>query len=154
MIPFLNLYWKQLAIVGAIIGVFLFGYYKGYSHEKTKFDTFKLELAIKSDAQKQQNDKIVTQQKQITTNVAKEYADAIKKLNAYYAAHPTIKWMRNTNASASAVSDFSDTAGSINAETESNIPSASGASPLDCAADVIQLLHLQQWVRDQENANR
>lgn len=153
MIPFLNLYWKQLAIAGAIIGVFSFGYYKGYSNEKAKFDTFKLELAIKSEAQKQQNDKIVQDQKQITTNVAKEYANAITKLNAYYAAHPNIKWLRD-NANTGAMSEISGAPSSVNGETESNILSASGASPLDCAADVLQLLHLQQWVKDQANANR
>lgn len=145
---FLELYWKQIVFAGALIGAFLFG----YSGEKAKFDAFKTELAIRTEAQKIQNDKIVTQQKQITSNVAKEYADAVKKINAYYAAHPTIKWVRNS--SAGAVSDVSNTASSTDAETESNLLSASGASPLDCAADVLQLLHLQQWVRDQENANR
>jgi len=145
---FLELYWKQIVFAGALIGAFLFG----YSYEKGKFDAFKTELAIRTEAQKIQNDKIVIEQKQITSNVAKEYADAVKKINAYYAAHPTIKWVRNS--SAGAVSDVSNTASSTDAETESNLLSASGASPLDCAADVLQLLHLQQWVRDQENANR
>ena len=146
------LYWKQIAVVCAILFAGLLGYYQGYSGEKAKFDAFKTELAIKTEAQNIQNDKIVTQQKQITTNVAKEYADAVKKINAYYAAHPTVKWVRD--ASAGAVPDVSNTASSTNAETESNLFSASGASPLDCAADVLQLLHLQQWVREQENANR
>jgi hypothetical protein len=145
---FLELYWKQIVCAGALIGAFLFG----FLYEKGKFDAFKTELAIRTEAQKIQNDKIVTQQKQITSNVAKEYADAVKKLNAYYTAHPRIKWVRNS--SAGAVSDVSNTASSTDAETESNLLSASGASPLDCAADVLQLLHLQQWVRDQENANR
>ena len=145
---FLELYWKQLVCAGALVGAFLFG----LLYEKGKFDAFKTELAIRTEAQKIQNDKIVTQQKQITTNVAKEYANAVKKLNAYYAAHPNIKWVRDTNSSA--VSDLSNTSSSTNAETESNLLSASGASPLDCAADVLHLLHLQEWVRDQENANR
>ena len=145
---FLELYWKQIVCAGALIGAFLFG----YSYEKGKFDAFKTELAIRAETQKIQNDKIVTQQKQITTNVAKEYANAVKKINAYYAAHPNIKWVRDTNSSA--VSDLSNTTKSVDGKAESNILSTVGASPLDCAADVLQLLHLQQWVRDQENANR
>ena len=153
MIPFLNLYWKQLAIAGAIIGVFSFGYYKGYSNEKAKFDAFKLELAIKSEAQKQQNDKIVQDQKQITTNVAKEYANAITKLNAYYAAHPNIKWLRD-NASAGAMSEVSASTSAAHGEAEISLFDPARANPLDCAADVLQLLYLQQWVKDQANANR
>lgn len=152
MIPFLSLYWKQLAIASAVVILYLSGYYSGYSSQKSKFDAFKQELAIKAEAQKQQNDRIVADQKQITTNVAKEYADAVKKLNAYYAAHP-VKWVRD-NASACAMSEISSSTSSADGETESNLLSASGASPLDCAADVLQLLHLQQWVKDQANANR
>ena len=149
---FLELYWKQIVIASALIGAFLFGYYQGYSGEKGKFDAFKTELAIRTEAQKIQNDKIVTEQKQITSNVTKEYANAVKKLNAYYAAHPNIKWVRDTNSSA--VSDLSNTTKSVDGKAESNILSTVGASPLDCAADVLQLLYLQQWVREQENANR
>jgi hypothetical protein len=149
---FFNLYWKQIVCVGAIMGAFLFGYYSGYSSQKAKFDAFKTELAIKTEAQKIQNDKIVIQQKQTTAKVAKEYANATKKLNAYYAAHPTIKWVRN--ASAGAMSEVSDTTKSINGTTESDVPSTVNVSPLDCASDVLQLLHLQQWVREQENVNR
>lgn len=154
MISIFSLYWKQLAIVGAIIGVFLFGYYKGYAGQKAKFDAFKTELAIKSEYQKQQNDKIVADQKQITTKVAKEYADAVKKLNAYYASHPTIKWVRNNNPNPNTMPNVSDAASSADGETESDLFSSSGANPLDCAADVLLLLHLQQWVKDQANANR
>jgi hypothetical protein len=100
----------------------------------------------------QKNNAIVTEQKQITSNVTKEYANAVKKLNAYYAAHPTIKWVRNTDTRD--VSDISDTTESIDGKTESDVPSTVNASPLDCASDVLQLLHLQEWVRDQENVNR
>lgn len=145
---FLELYWKQIVIASALIGAFLFG----YSYEKGKFDAFKTELAIRTEAQKIQNDKIVIQQKQITSNVTKEYANAVKKLNAYYAAHPNIKWVRDTNSST--VSDLSNTTKSVDGKAESNLLSTVDASPLDCAADVLQLLYLQQWVREQENVNR
>lgn len=145
---FLELYWKQLVCAGALLGAFLFG----FLYEKSNFDAFKLELKIRSEALQQKNNAIVTEQKQITSNVTKEYADAVKKLNAYYAVHPNVKWVRDTNTSA--VSNIPDTTGSTHAETESNALGTVGASPLDCASDVLQLLHLQQWVREQENANR
>jgi hypothetical protein len=148
----LILYWKQIAVACALLGALLVGYYQGYSSEKAKFDAFKLELKVRTEALQQKNNAIVTGQKQITTNVAKEYANAVKKLNAYYAAHPTIKWVRNTDTRD--VSDVSDTTESIDGKTESDVPSTVNVSPLDCASDVLQLLHLQEWVRDQENVNR
>lgn len=148
----LILYWKQIAVACALLGALLVGYYQGYSSEKAKFDAFKLELKVRTEALQQKNNAIVTGQKQITTNVAKEYANAVKKINAYYAAHPTIKWVRDTDTRD--VSDVSDTTESIDGKTESDVPSTVNVSPLDCASDVLQLLHLQEWVRDQENVNR
>jgi hypothetical protein len=148
----LILYWKQIAVACALLGALLVGYYQGYSSEKAKFDAFKLELKVRTEALQQKNNAIVTGHKQITTNVAKEYANAVKKINAYYAAHPTIKWVRNTDTRD--VSDVSDTTESIDGKTESDVPSTVNVSPLDCASDVLQLLHLQEWVRDQENVNR
>ena len=145
---FLELYWKQIVCAGALLGAFLFG----FLYEKSNFDAFKLELKVRSEALQQKNNAIVTEQKQITSNVAKEYANAVKKLNAYYTAHPTIKWVRDT--STGAVSNVSDATKSIDGKTESDILSTVDASSLDCASDVLQLLHLQQWVREQENANR
>jgi hypothetical protein len=148
----LILYWKQIAVACALLGALLVGYYQGYSSEKAKFDAFKLELKVRTEALQQKNNAIVTEQKQITSNVTKEYANAVKKLNAHYAAHPTIKWVRNTDTRD--VSDVSDTTESIDGKTESDVPSTVNVSPLDCASDVLQLLHLQEWVRDQENVNR
>jgi hypothetical protein len=148
----LILYWKQIAVACALLGALLVGYYQGYSSEKAKFDAFKLELKVRTEALQQKNNAIVTGQKQITSNVAKEYANAVKKLNAYYAAYPTIKWVRNTDTRD--VSDISDTPESIDGKTESDVLSTVNASPIDCASDVLQLLHLQEWVRDQENVNR
>ena len=148
----LILYWKQIAVACALLGALLVGYYQGYSSEKAKFDAFKLELKVRTEALQQKNNAIVTEQKQITSTVAKEYANAVKKLNAYYAAHPTIKWVRDTDTRD--VSDVSDTTESIDGKTESDVPSTVNVSPLDCASDVLQLLHLQEWVRDQENVNR
>lgn len=146
------LYWKQIAVACAILFAGLLGYYQGYAGEKAKFDAFKLELKVRTEALQQKNNAIVTEQKQITSTVAKEYANAVKKLNAYYAAHPTIKWVRNTDTRD--VSDVPDTTESIDGKTESDVPSTVNVSPLDCASDVLQLLHLQEWVRDQENVNR
>lgn len=147
----LILYWKQIAVACALLGALLVGYYQGYSSEKAKFDAFKLELKVRTEALQQKNNAIVTGQKQITTNVAKEYANAVKKLNAFYVANP-VKWVRNTDTRD--VSDVPDTTESIDGKTESDVPSTVNVSPLDCASDVLQLLHLQEWVRDQENVNR
>ena len=141
-------YWKQLALVVAVLLVFTFGYYKGYSNQKEKFDAFKLQVEVNAKIQKDKNELLIKKQTQITDNVTKEYADAVKKLNAYYADHPTIMWMPN-NTTSSRVSKVSKPTSKTNGKTESNLPSPTRNATLDCASDVLQLIYLQKWINDQ-----
>ena len=150
--PFLISYWKQIAIALAIIMVYGAGYYKGYSNQKVKFDAFKLEVKLNAELQKKQNELLVKKQEAITTKVAKDYQDAIKKLHVYYGKHPVIKWLPN-GATSSRVSEVSNPTINSNGEAESNQASTTGVTPLDCASDVLQLLHLQRWLNEHINAN-
>ena len=137
-------YWKQLALAFAVLLVFTFGYYKGYSNQKEKFDAFKLQVEVNAKIQKDKNELLVKKQIQITDNVTKEYADAVKKLNAYYAAN-----RMHNNPSSSRVSEISTSTSSVNGKTESNLSSSTGNATLDCASDVLQLLYLQEWIKNQ-----
>ena len=136
-------YWKQIAIGIVIVLVFGTGYYKGYSNQKEKFDAFKLQVEVNAKIQKDKNELLVKKQKQVSENITKEYADAVKKLNTYYANKLL------NNSSISRVSKDSTPTSSVNAKTESDISSSTGNIALDCASDVLQLLYLQEWINNQ-----
>lgn len=135
-------YWKQLAAIALILIIFLFGWYKGYSYEKARFDAFKLQVEVNAKVQQDKNALVLKQQQKISENITKDYSDAIKKLNAHHAA----KRMLNSNPSSSAMSEVSNSSCSTNGETESNLSS----TIRDCSLDVIQLLYLQEWIKDNQ----
>jgi len=141
--PFLMTYWKQIAIGIVIVLVFGTGYYKGYSNQKEKFDAFKLQVEVNAKIQKDKNELLVKKQKQVSENITKEYADAVKRLNTYYAN----RMLKHT--SSSQVSKNSTPTSSVDGKTESDISSTTGNIALDCASDVLQLLYLQEWIKSQ-----
>lgn len=150
--PFLMTYWKQIAIVATFLLSFGFGYYKGYVSQKAEFDLFKMQVKVNADLQREKNEQLLKKQKQISENITKEYADAVKKLNSYYAKHPRIKWMQHTNASTSRMSENTSTTTATDGKTESNLPDTTGNIAIDCASDVLQLLYLQDWIKSQKLA--
>ena len=133
----------------------MYGYHEGYSHEKAAYDAYKYQSeAIAHVAQAHTTD-VVNKQVEITNNVTKEYANAVDKLKIYYANHRPVKWLHDTLPSGGKVSDLSDTSKGANGNSEGDQSIAEGFSTLDvtpemCASDVIQLLELQKWVREQE----
>lgn len=141
--PFLMTYWKQIAIGIVIVLVFGTGYYKGYSNQKEKFDAFKLQVEVNAKIQKDKNELLVKKQKQVSDNITKEYADAVKRLNTYYANKLL------NNSSINRVSKNSTPTSSVDGKTESDIFSTTGNIALDCASDVLQLLYLQEWIKNQ-----
>jgi len=146
ILTFLKVYWKQAAIALTIAIIFAFGYYKGYSSQKREFDAFKLQIEANAKIQQQKNAEIAIKQQKINENITKEYEDAIKMLNSYYAANT--KRLLN-NSTGSRVSKNESATKSVDAKTEVNQINTSGADPLDCASDVLQLLYLQKWIEDQ-----
>jgi hypothetical protein len=142
------MYWKQI-VSGAFIAIILsFAYYKGYSHEKRAYDSYKLQMEALSQQQQIKNADIVKKQQVINKNITKEYSNAVHTLKSYYASHHDIKWLPAISIGGE-VSDLSDTTKRANDTTESNQPSAERVTPLDCADDVLQLLNLQKWVTEQ-----
>lgn len=146
--PFLINYWKPIAAIASIAIIFMFGWYKGYSYEKKAYDAYKSQIEAISKEQERKNAETARKQAEITDNLAKGYADAVKKLNSYYHSNPTVKWLRS-DSDTKTVSKISDTSEAANGKTESNKISTAGVDPLDCASDVLQLLHLQKWIEQQ-----
>jgi hypothetical protein len=135
-------YWKELAGIALILVIFLFGWYKGYSYEKQRFDAFVLQTKVNAKIQQDKNALLVKQQQKVSENLTKEYANAIKKLNTYYAT----KRMSITKTPVSDVPNVSSSSITINGEAESNLSS----TIRDCSLDVVQLLYLQKWIKDSQ----
>lgn len=147
---FLKSYWKPIAIL--LIGLIIFtaGYSRGYSHEKAVYDAYRYQSEALAHVAEAHTSDVVKNQKKITENVTREYANAVDQLKIYYASHPTVKWLHDSLPSGSQVSDLSNTTSAPHGNTTGIKLSADGASPLDCAADVMQLLALQKWIKEQE----
>ena len=140
-----TMYWKQIVIVASTAIIFVFGYYEGYSHEKRAYDTFKSLTEANAHIQEVKNAALVKNQHIISENITKEYAHAVDSLKSYYSNRP-VKWLPISTSSGQ-VSDLSDTTKGANGTAQSIEPSAEGASPVDCASDVLQLLELQKWIK-------
>ena len=143
--PFLMTYWKQIAYAVVIAIIFGWGYYKGYSHQKMRYDAFVQELERKSLLNQIENDRKLLESKKITENVTKEYANAVDKLKSYYA---NVKWMQPGTCDKK-VSVLSAAPISIDESASNAEVSTDGITPLDCAETTLQLLQLQSWVKQQ-----
>lgn len=150
MLARLNPLYSAIAITLFVIGVYGYGYYRGYSNQKEKFDAFVLQTKANAELQRQKNQQLIKKQEQINEATLKESKDAIAKLKSYYARHPNIKWMPNPSAASCGVSEVSSATTRAYAETKSNTVSTTGVNPIDCALDVLQLLHLQKWIEQQQ----
>jgi len=138
-------YWKQLAGIALILIIFLFGWYKGYSYEHEKFSAFVLQTEVNAKLQQQKVEELQRSQKKVTDNISKGYSDAIKKFNTI----PTSKRVYNNKTTSCEVSNISDSTSTVDGETKSDLSS----TIRDCSLDVIQLLYLQQWIKEQEIIN-
>lgn len=135
---FMNLpiLYRVLAIAALVLGLVGFGYYKGYSHEKEKFDTYKAEVEA---AAMTQEAKVKTLEKQ-ATNINKDVSNAYNRdlaaVRAYY------QRLLNHQGSGELSKVPSGSSGAY-AGTEDQLPS-------QCSETTLQLIYLQQWVREQE----
>lgn len=133
--------------------VFFYGYYVGYQHEKHKFDTFVEQTKTNAIVQKELTKQAELRQTEITNKIVKGWSDAIQKLNSYYGSHPNVKWLPNISPTIGTMSEVTKDSTGINGKAESYSISTTGINPLDCASDVLQLLTIQQWLREQGLAN-
>ena len=134
-----------LKIAAAFIGLvllFSFGYYKGYSNEKQKFDTYKAEVAALAKAQENNTKRIIQTQEQITKKAEIKHEKDISSLRAIYDR------MRNT-ASGSSVSTVPNTTTNP-AEATSYYLAIAPELATQCGETTQQVVNLQTWVNEQQ----
>lgn len=137
---------KPIGYVVLILLAFGAGYYNGYSGQKEKFDAFKLQTQVNAKIQQDKNEVLVNKQIEVSENITKEYANAVKKLNAYYAAHPKRVYINTTSSRLPEVTAATTEA---DGEAKGDIPDTTTDATVDCASDVLQLLYLQDWLKEQ-----
>jgi hypothetical protein len=97
----------------------------------------------------------VAKQEKITTETAIAYSDSIERLRKYYekdnrrfpAAYTN--GLRINEDGSSGVSSVPEASGNPDAGAKSDTANTEGVTALDCATDVLTLLSLQKWVREQ-----
>lgn len=140
------LMWKPIGFIVLILLAFGAGYYNGYAGQKEKFDAFKTQTQVNAKIQQDKNEILVKKQIEVSENITKEYANAVKKLNAYYAAHPRRVYINTTG---SRLPEVAEATTETDGEAKSDLPDTTRDATLDCASDVLQLLYLQEWIKDQ-----
>ena len=145
-------HWKFVAGLATIVFVFATGYYKGYSHEHTKFQNHLNTDATLMAVAKAENERRVAEQTEITNRVTKEYADAVAKLNDYYKSHPRIVRLCDRPSGTNTVSTKSEGTSGIN-KTSNGTPEAPAPIEIDlqkAGQEVLQCQKLIQWELEQD----
>ena len=125
-----------IVLIGALFG---FGYYKGYSGEKQRFDTYKADIEAQVKAQEAINEATKKQQDIIGKSIRSDYENKLSALKSYYGG----------------LRQQSSTPGL------STLPNASigldGKAPnieLTCAYTTQQLVSLQEWIVEVSKTGR
>ena len=157
--PFLLMYWKQLAIIGAIVIILPITYFKGYESGKAKIQAkWNQQQVLDAQAVAIADNKTATQ----VINAQKVTQDENTKLkqdisvNTDYYSHHTVSgtsygvFKPVTEASSSQVSTISTTTEQSNDNT-ANAVSRTDYEKLanDCLATTIQLDNAQEWATEQ-----
>ena len=157
--PFLLMYWKQLAIVGAIVIILPVTFYKGYESGKAKIQAeWNQQQVVDAQAVAIADNKTATQ----VINAQKVTQDENTKLkqdisvNTDYYSHHTVHGVTYrmckpvTETSSSEVSTISTTTEQPNNET-TNAVSRTDYEKLanDCLATTLQLDNAQEWAAEQ-----
>ena len=157
--PFLLMYWKQLAIVGAIVIILPITYFKGYESGKAKIqEEWNQQQVLDAQAVAIADNKTTTQ----VINAQKVTQDENTKLkqdisvNTDYYSHHTVSgtsygvFKPIGEASSSQMSAISTTTEQPNNET-TNAVSRTDYEKLanDCLATTLQLDNAQEWAAEQ-----
>ena len=130
---------KIIGIIVLIAGLFGAGYYKGYSGEKQRFDTFKADLEAQVKAQEAVNESIKKQQDIIGKSIRSDYENKLNSIKSYYGG------MRQQSSSDSLPIVPNSTL-SFNGETSKLL--------LDCSYTTQQLVSLQDWIVEVSKTGR
>ena len=157
--PFLLIYWKQLAIIGAIVIILPITYFKGYESGKAKIQAeWNQQQVVDAQAVAIADNKTATQ----VINAQKVTQDENTKLkqdisvNTDYYSHHTVSgtsygvFKSVTEASSSQVSAVPESAKQLDNET-ANAVSRTDYEKLanDCLATTLQLDNAQEWAAEQ-----
>ena len=124
-----------IVLIGALFG---FGYYKGYSGEKQRFDTFKADIEAQVKAQEAINEATKKQQDIIGKSIRSDYENKLSALKHYYNG---VRQQSSTS-----LSTLPNSSLSINAETPN--------LELACANTTQQLVSLQEWIVEVSKTGR
>jgi hypothetical protein len=149
--------WKAILVVVALFSLLGYGKYQAWQKERAidALNTYKISVEVAAKEKEAENAKKVAKQEKITTETAIAYSDSIERLRKYYekdnrrfpAAYTN--GLRLDQDGSSGVSTVPEASGKPDGGTESNPASAEGVTALECATDVLTLLILQKWVREQ-----
>jgi hypothetical protein len=149
--------WKAILVGVALFSLLGYGKYQAWQKERAidALNTYKISVEVAAKEKEAENAKKVAKQEKITTETAIAYSDSIERLRKYYekdnrrfpAAYTN--GLRLDQDGSSGVSTVPEASGKPDGGTESNPASAEGVTALECATDVLTLLILQKWVREQ-----
>jgi len=142
-------YWKLFAVGFIALFVFGFGYYKGYSHEKIKFDQHLQADAAAMAMAQAENTRRVAEQQRVTDRVTKEYKDEIAKINAYYKSHPNVVRLCKSSTSNTVPSTSQSTSG-VSATTNGTAEVTTEIDLQKAAQEVAQCQALIKFEQEQD----
>lgn len=132
---------KIAAAFIACVLLFSFGYYKGNTSMKTKFDAYKVEVQAAAKAQEESTKRIIKAQEQVTQKAEKQHEKDISSLRAVYN-----RLRKSTSSSAlSAIPDPSADPAQATAYYLDVAPELA----TQCGETTQQVVSLQSWINDQ-----
>ena len=134
VIDFIKTYWKQFAIAGIVAFLFLFGYYKGYEHEKKVYQAHLATDERLTAIAKADSDRKIHEANLVSESITKEYADAVAKINTYYKSHPNIVRMCN-----------SGTGGTLSTQSQS---SSGNDETIDGTAQITSTIDMEEVAKE------
>jgi hypothetical protein len=127
-----------IVLIGALFGA---GYYKGYSGEKQRFDTFKADIEAQVKAQEAINEATKKQQDIIGKSIRSDYENKLSALKSYYSG--VFKRSNSNELSSVPSSTFS-----INESSTDSVFTG------QCAQTTLMLVNLQEWITEVSKTNQ
>lgn len=127
----------------AVAALFGYGYYKGYSGEKERFDAYKVKVIAAAKAQEEETQRVMKEQERITKRTEAKYEKDIFNLRVVY------NGLRKSTSS-SAVSVIPDPSKNPIEATSYYLDVAPELAN-QCGETTQQLINLQEWVKEQSD---
>lgn len=130
---------KYAGIALAVVSVFGLGYYKGHSTEAQKFEAYRVEVSAAATAQEAKVSIVTQQQEMITKGATDVYKAKLSAVDSYY------RGLRQSTSG-----------GTLpvipNGPTRADGSTDYAVLTSQCAETTQQLISLQSWIGDQQNA--